>query len=152
MVIRTVQESDYIKLVELYHSFFPTHNVFQKPKNEVISYLKQQTQENELIVYDDGKLKGALYLVNFGQNSDGSHKLWKFRHFVFENEKVFSQLLKEAEKRVRKASKTSKIELTIAETERGMDSYLANGYVREAMLSHHYRWGETCFILGKAFG
>ena len=82
MVIRMVEERDFEKLVELYKSFFKTHNKFQQSNEEVVLYLKEQSQENELIVFDDnGSLRGALFLVNFGQNADGSHKLWKFRHF-----------------------------------------------------------------------
>lgn len=152
MAIRTVQEKDYVKLAGLYRSFFSTHNIFQKPNEEVVKYLREQSQENDLIVYDDnGSLKGALYLVNFGQNADGSHKLWKFRHFAFESEDIASQLLDEAEKRVKEGSQTSKIELTIAESEEETDFYKSKGYGQEGALSNHYRWGETCVILSKSF-
>jgi len=152
MVIRMVEERDFEKLVELYKSFFKTHNKFQQSNEEVVLYLKEQSQENELIVFDDnGSLRGALFLVNFGQNADGSHKLWKFRHFAFENEDVASELLDEAEKRVKKSSATSKIELSIAETENGINFYKSKNYEQEGALSNHYRWSETCFILSKSF-
>jgi ribosomal protein S18 acetylase RimI-like enzyme len=152
MTIRNVQEADYGNLVRLYKSFFKTHNIFQQPDDKIMSYLKEQSQKNDLIVYDEnGSLKGALYLVNFGQNADGSHKLWKFRHFAFENEMIASQLLDEAEKRIKDASQTSKVELTIAETEEGIEFYKSKGYEQEGALSNHYRWGETCYILSKSF-
>ena len=84
MTIRIVQEKDFVKLVGLYRSFFSAHNIFQKQSKEIVQYLKEQSQEKDLIVYEEkGSLRGALFLVNFGQNADGSHKLWKFRHFAF---------------------------------------------------------------------
>ncbi len=149
-MIRPVQEKDYEKLVPLFKKFFPVHNQFQKTKEDIISYLKGQAKDNELIVYDDKGIKGALFLVSFGQSSDGSHKLWKFRHFAFENEDIGSKLLKEAEKIIKQKSKTVKIELTIAETEPGKGFYLENGYKQEAALTNHYRWNETTFVLSKS--
>lgn len=150
MAIQNIQSKDYGKLVKLYKSFFKTHNIFQQPDQKVANYLKKQ--EKDLIVYyDNGSLRGALFLVNSGQNADGSHKIWKFRHFAFENEEIASELLGEAEKRVRKASQTSKIELNLAETEQGINFYKSKGYKQEGTLSNHYRWGETCFILSKSF-
>lgn len=152
MAIRTVEEKDFEKLVELYKSFFKTHNKFQQLNEKIVSYLKEQSKENDLIVFDDnGSLRGALFLVNFGQNADGSHKLWKFRHFAFENNNVASELLKEAENKIKEQSATSKIELSIAENEEGIDFYKSNNYKEEGALSNHYRWNETCFILSKSF-
>ena len=152
MVIRTVQYQDFEKLVELYKSFFKTHNKFQQSDDQITNYLKEQSKENELIVYeDDGSIKGALFLVNVGQSADGTHKLWKFRHFAFEYEDIASQLLDEAVKRVKESSQTSKIELTISESEKGIDFYKSRGYGQEGALSNHYRWNETCFILSKSF-
>ena len=151
MIIRTALKTDFVKVAELYHFFLSTHNIFQKSNQEVVKYLKEQAQENDLLIYEEnGALKGALFLVNFGQNADGSHKLWKFRHFAFESEDVASRLLGEAEKRVKRASKTSKIELTIAETESGIRFYRSKGYNQEGALSNHYRWGETCYILSRS--
>jgi hypothetical protein len=152
MTIRNVQDEDFEKLVRLYKSFFSMHNRFQQSDDEITAYLKEQSQENNLIVYDeDDSLKGALYLVNFGQNVDGSHKLWKFRHFAYESEDIASQLLDDAEIRVKKSSETSKIELTIGETEESIDFYKSKGYEQEGALSNHYRWGETCFVISKSF-
>jgi len=149
-MIRPIKDSDYANLVPLFKKFFPVHNQFQLPKEKIIFYLKEQSKTNELIVYDDNGLMGALYLVKFGESSDGSHKLWKFRHFAFENEKIGSSLLKEAEKIIKQKSKTVKIELTIAETEPGKEFYLANNYKQEAKLTNHYRWNETTFVLAKS--
>ncbi|MEK6969800.1 MAG: GNAT family N-acetyltransferase [Nanoarchaeota archaeon] len=152
MAIRNVKEKDYEKLVELYKSFFPKHNIFQQDKKTIITYLKEQTVTGELLVNEEkGKIGAALFVVNFGQSVDGKHKLWKFRHFAFENEKVAAELLEEAEKRIQKKSNTVKIELTIAETETGINFYKFHGYRQEGALKNHYRYGETCFVLGKSF-
>ena len=152
MVIRKAQEKDFVKLAKIYSTFFPTHNIFQKSKKEIATYLRKQSKIDDLLVLDDkGVLKGALYLVNFGQNADGSHKLWKIRHFAFQNKGAFSALVDEAEKRIRKVSATAKIELTIAKNEKGQKLFQAKGYKKEAALVNHYRWGETCSIFGKSF-
>jgi len=151
MAIRNVQETDYVGLLALFKRFFPVHNRFQQDDGAIVKYLKKQASENELIVYDDSGIKGALFLVKAGENKEGSHKIWKFRHFAFDNEQVASELLVEAEKRVKESSETSKIELTIAENEEGIDFYKDNGYEEEAALKNHYRWGETCFVFAKSF-
>jgi hypothetical protein len=152
MPIRNVESEDYEELVELYKSFFNTHNKFQKPNDEVRIYLKEQSLKNELLVYErNNALKGALCLINFGENADGSHKLWKFRHFAFTTKQAATQLLTNAEKKVQKSSKTSKIELHISETEKAIKFYKSQGYKQEGALLNHYNVGETCLILSKFF-
>ena len=59
-------------------------------------------------------------------------------------------LLEEAERRVKKLSNTSKIELTLIDSE-NLDYYENKGYKKEAVLENHYRWNETCYILSKSF-
>ncbi len=152
MEIRALQEKDFSSLADLYSSFFSTHNIFKMPKNEVVKYLKEQSAKHEFLVYEDkGVLKGSICIVNFGQNYDGSHKLWKFRHFAFESEEAASHLLDEAESRVKNHSKTAKIELTIAENEKGIEIYKSKWYQKEGKLSNHYRWGEACYVFSKSF-
>ncbi len=151
-MIRDVSEADYISLVELYKNFFSKHNIFQKNNEEIISYLKEQAEKDQLLVYEEeSKIKGAMYLVKTKETADGSHKVWKFRHFAFENEDIAKKLLNEGEKRIKEQSQTSKIELTIAESEPGIEFYKKNGYEQEGALKNHYRWGEICFVLGKSF-
>lgn len=153
MVVRKGKDNDVKKLVKIYQNFFPTHNIFSGSDKKIILYLKQQVKEHTLLVFEDYArvIKGALFLVNFGKSADATHMLWKFRHFSFETERIALQLLLDAEKRVQKASKTGKIELTIAENEQGLDFYKSQKYTVEGRLSHHYRYGETCFILAKSF-
>jgi len=153
MAIRNGIEQDFEQLTSLFSSFFQTHNIFQQEKEKVMAYLGEKSQKDELIIYEEGGLiKGALFLVNLDTNECGTHKRWKFRHFAFESANIAGQLLGEAEKRVREASKTAKIELTIAETEEGIEFYKEHGYLREAVLKNHYRWEESCFVFGKSFG
>lgn len=153
MAIRTVQVSDYKKLVSLYRTFFETHNRFRQSEGSIIDYLKGQSKESEIFIFEEkGNIKGALILVLKGQNAEGSHKIWKFRHFAYDSENIAQSMLKYAEKKIREKSRTAKIELTIAENEEGIKFYKSNGYGQEGTLKNHYRWGETCFILSKSFG
>lgn len=152
MVIRRGKKSDFPVLIKVYQAFFKRHNVFEQSKMKIKAYLEEQIKENKLLVFEEKKeLKGALFLVKIGQSSDGKHILWKYRHFAFKSDAAGSLLLHEAEKFVRKQSKTAKVELTIAENEKSIEFYKKNGYKQEAALSHHYRFGETCFILSKFF-
>ena len=152
MTIRLVKDSDYQKLTELYRTFFSTHNIFQQSDKIVIIYLKDQAKKSPLLVAEEkGALVGAVLLYQFGQTPDGSHRLWKFRHFAFTTEHIATELLKAAEDYVKKLSKTAKIELTITETEKRKEFYLKHGYVQEGILKDHYRPKEKCYILGKSF-
>jgi hypothetical protein len=146
MTIREGNEQDYEKLTVLFKNFFKTHNVFQKSDEEIVSYLKDQ-KDKLLVKENNNEIQGALFLVNFGSNS--THKLWKFRHFAFSSEETAKELLNEAENIIKELSETSKIELTISETEEGIEFYKVNGYQQEGELKNHYRQGETCFILSK---
>ncbi len=151
MIIRSVQETDYEQLVKLYRIFFSKHNIFQRPDNSIIEYLKDQAKTSPLLVVEErSSLVGAVVLHQFGQTTNGSHRLWKFRHFAFLSDDVGVQLLKTAEDHVKKLSKTVKIELTIAETESSKEFYLSNGYVEEGILKDHYRPREKCYLLGKS--
>ena len=152
MVIREGKEEDYGQLASLFASFFKTHDAFQKDKETIARYLQREELKHDLIVFEEeGVVKGALFLVKKGENVDGSHQRWKFRHFAFETERIAEELLNEGERRVREKSSTIKIELTLAENEEGLDFYKRRGYSQEGMLTNHYRWGETCYVLGKSF-
>jgi len=151
MGIRVATEEDFGQIAALYANFFKTHDIFQKLKEVIVNYIREEAQKNELLVCEeDGLIKGALFLVGLGKGS--GHRRWKFRHFAFETEKIAELLLDEAERRVKETTGTAKIELTIAETEEGIDFYKQHGYQQEGILKNHYRWGESCFVLGKSLG
>ena len=147
MTIRNVKSTDYPSLAEMYAAFFPIHTIFQQAKSKVIAYLKAQ-KDLCLVAVDHTKIQGALFLVKEGK--DGSHTRWKLRHFAFKSDAVAKQLLAEVEKRISAASRTAKMEVTLAYNERGRSFYLKHGFALEGSLKNHYRWKETCLILGKS--
>ena len=149
MKVRLVKSIDYPALAKIYHAFFPVHDIFRSHHRKVIQYLKNQAKAHSFLVAEDNHhIVGAVFLVLEGQNA--SHKRWKFRHFAFKSDTVALELLKEAERKVSSKSKTAKIELTIAQNERGRSFYLKQGYLVEGVLKNHYRWKETCYALGKS--
>jgi hypothetical protein len=151
MVIRIGNENDIGSLIILYKEFFSLHNVFQRDDYEIEKYLIELMTQNELIVYDDnGEIKSAMFLDNFGQDLKGNHKLWKFKHFAFNDEDAGSELLNYAENKIIELSITSKIELTISKNEKHILFYEFRKYKKEGTLKNHYRWGEDCLILGKS--
>jgi ribosomal protein S18 acetylase RimI-like enzyme len=151
-MIREIQEQDYSQLSELYNAFFQTHNIFQKDTAIVENYLRKEALEREsfLVYEENNSIKGALILVLLGKSADNTHIRWKFRHFAFETEPVALALLQHVENYIKQKSPTAKVELTITENEEGIEFYKKQGYEQEAMLKNHYRWDETCFILGKS--
>ena len=152
MAVRQGTEQDLDQLVGLYKSFFVVHNRFRQSSEEIKAYLKEQMAQNQLFVSEfEGQIKAAMLLVNFGSSVDGTHKLWKYRHFAWEHEENFRELLEYAENVIRQSSKTAKVELTLAENEPGIHMYSAHSYEQEAALRNHYRPGETCFIMSKDF-
>lgn len=152
MTIRQASKSDYVGLNALFKEFFVAHNRFSQNDKEVIEYLKSQAENNQLIVHEtNNKLDGAMFIVKTDQNDTGTHTKWKFRHFAYKNHTVGKELLVYAEEFVKKSSDTSKIELTIAETEEDIDFLKKNDYEEEGALKHHYRWDETCYVLSKWF-
>ena len=149
MAIRTTTEEDYGQIASLYANFFKTHDIFQKIREVVVNYIKEEAQKNELLVFEeDGLIKGALFLVNQG-GSSGHHR-WKFRHFAFETETIAESLLKQAEEKIKPSTGTVKIELTISENEEGIGFYKQHGYQQEGILKNHYRWDENCYVFGKS--
>ncbi len=151
MPIRLVEEKDYLQLASLYSAFFKVHTIFQREQDIVVAYLRKEAIEREILIYEEGNLiKGALILVKAGTNRDGSHQRWKFRHIAFESERIGQELIREAETRIIHEATTAKVELTIAESEEGISFYEKQGYKKEGVLMHHYRWGEKCFVFGKS--
>jgi hypothetical protein len=150
MVVREYKEEDLIHVTKLFRSYFKTHTLFEQSEDKVLEHLQEQVKKNPLMVCEEnGEILGAVFLVT--KNTDGDHKLWKLRHFAFTRADMGSLLLEEAEKKVQESSKTSKVELTIAETEEGIDFFKMRGYEQEGILKNHYRWDERCYVLSKSF-
>lgn len=149
MNVRQATPKDYQQLVKMYKEFFPIHNVFQRPPQEVQSYLMNQGLKYGLyIAEDEGEIKAAVVLVKRYTTPDGSHSVFKLRHFAFATENAGESLLAFAEKQIK--SKTAKIEVTLADNEEGMQFYRKHGFQLEGTLKNHYRWGESCLAFGKS--
>jgi len=150
MGVREYSEKDLKQLAKLYKSYFKTHTLFEQTEDKVIIHLREQVKKNPCLVFEEEEeIRGALFLVS--KNVDGAHKLWKLRHFAFTKSYIGEQLLKEAEDKAKENSKTAKIEMSIAESEDGINFLKAQGYEQEGCLKNHYRWQERCYILSKSF-
>lgn len=145
------------QLIGLFKLSYPRHNIFTLSKEEISHYLSLQAQKHLFLTLIEEDEKGVEHLlaaslvVKTGESQDKNHTRWKFRHFAFVAPEHGATLLKECEKHVFLSSISSKIELTISESEAHLNFYKKQGYHQEAALSNHYRWGETCFILSKSF-
>lgn len=149
--IRKATEKDIKKVAKLCKEFFKTHNIFQQIDKKVAEHLKKESKKNILLVLEEKKdIKAAMLLVQTGQNSDDTHKIYKFRHFAFTSESYAKELLEYVYEKIKKSSTTAKIELTLAEGEKGIEFYKKQGYEKEADLKNHYRWGETCYVYSKS--
>lgn len=145
-----IEKEYYKKLIKLYKGFFEKHNLFFEDESKIISYLRAQNEDNELIVSQNGdEIDGALFIELTSETPDGSHSLWKLRHFAFASDVIGKYLLSEAEKKIKKASKSAKIEVHVAESEKHVKFYTSNDFVKEGELKNHYRAGEIMFIFGK---
>ncbi|MBW2995943.1 GNAT family N-acetyltransferase [Candidatus Woesearchaeota archaeon] len=137
------------QLVKIYKEVFEIHNIFQKPEDEVVSYLETVGVEGELLVaVEDDRVAGGL-LVTYEEQIPG-HTRARVKHLAvtkdFQSKGVGSELLKKADEIVGKG----KIEIHVSENEKNaLDFYKRNGYEVEGQLKSHYRPGEKCYILGK---
>lgn len=150
-MIAQAEPTDYSALVKFYRRNFKIHNIFQRPEQEVLSYLMSQGTKYPVYIFKDKIIRGAVVLVNNLSSSD-SHKVWKLRHFVFDSQKIGKELLEFSEKEIKKHSNTAKIEITVSVIEELFDFLAKQGYEREGTLKNHYRWGEDSFVFSKSFG
>jgi hypothetical protein len=150
MAVRQAKESDYPKIAELYKGFYHVHNVFEDTIPHITKYIKSLATKGELLIYGEKEILAAGFLIEKTRTS--THKLWKLRHFAFKTRIAGKNVLKAAEEIARKSSTTSKVEISIACSECGLDFYKQNGYSEEGRLVNHYRFGETTTILGKSIG
>ncbi len=156
MYISKAEPKQIPKLIVLFRSFYPKHNIFHQEMPIITEYLSKQAQQNLfLTVQEEGEkdevhTTAATVIIKTDVSADQKHTRWKFCHFAFNNPEAGLALLKECEQYVHKQSLTAKIELKVAESESHVNFYKEHGYHEEAALRNHYRWGETCFVLGKS--
>lgn len=157
MNIATATPKQLPQVIKLYKTFFPRHNIFCKENQTIEEYLTNLAQKHFLITVteehpetNETEVFAAAFIVNKDRSSDGKHMRWTFKHFAFLHKDAAIELLKQCEAYVSKQSNSSKIELHIAESESCLNFFKEQRYTQQAELRNHYRWGETCFILGKS--
>ena len=156
MHISKAHPSQIPKIIKLFQSFYLRHNIFQQKPEIISKYLIKQAQlyplliVEEIVTKDTKKIAAVTFIVKTGESEDQTHFRWKLQHFAFTNINAAQALIEESESYIKKQSITSKIELTIAESESNLHFYESQKYDKEATLRNHYRWGETCFVLGKS--
>lgn len=149
MKVRQASQADHHTLVSLYRTFFPVHNVFQQREEEVIDYLKDLSQHDTILVYDDDGIRGAIVISQVTLTPDGSHRLCRIKHLAYEDIKQGQALLDEAERRASEGVKSAKIEAHLAQGESAVSLFHDKSYTKQAELPDHYRMGERCYVYGK---
>lgn len=148
-MIRKAKESDLKGLVKMYKEVFPVHNVFQLPENQVYKYLKGFVG-SMLVAEEDGKIAGGLVITS---KKYPKWSLFNFKHLAvakeFQRKGIGSALLKEAEKIAGRGKVEVRVAPGISEPAETVEFYEKNGYEKEGELKHHYRKGESCFVMGK---
>ena len=134
MHIRKVKENELNELARLYRKFYPVHNIFQETEEEVIRYLRNESRKDEILAVEVEGIKAALFVSLRSRTLDHTHCLIKFRHLAYEQEEAATLLLEEAERTAREDSKTAKIEVHAAESEKSIPFLKSKGYTVEAPL------------------
>ncbi|MBI4147630.1 hypothetical protein HY494_03185 [Candidatus Woesearchaeota archaeon] len=145
-----------LELINIYRNEFNPHNIFQKPADEVLTYLFEIQKEHELFVATlDGKVVGGTVLERKDKNIADEYKIWKLKHFALIEglDSVAEQrIIADIETRLLTKSKKMKIQLNLAETEpRYIKMFKEYGFTQEATLEDRYRVGEKMFIYSKVY-
>jgi len=149
MHVRKAGTEDYEPIIKLTKEFFTIHNIFKKDGEKIVSYIENESRKNTLLVCDDNaEITGVTFLIS-DNNMGEPHRKWKLKHFAYKTKEAGKYLLEGAEDFIKKISKTSKIEVTIAENEESLNFFKEQGYEEEGKLKNHYRLDETAYILGK---
>lgn len=149
IMIRKAKEKDIPELAELYKKVFKVHNIFEKSKDDILSYLKVLLDRCQVIVaFHDKEIAGAAAVHIKVDRKD--HKLATIKHVAvkeeYQKKGIGKELMKKAEETVGKG----KLEVHLAAQEGpATDFYTKLGFEIEGKLKSHYRKGEDCIILGK---
>ena len=158
MEIKLANKEDIKELVPIYKKSFTKHNIFEKSEQEIEEYLVKANEKKEgglLVAKIDNKVVGALLLRKCSEDITGNHTVWKFNHIAVKEEHrkkdIGTELVKAAENKIKEhISKTAKIEINIAESEKATTEFCKKqGFQTEGTLKSHYRWKEDVIVMGK---
>ena len=130
-------KEDYSDLVELYTSAFPIHNIFQKSREDIISYLKKN-KDGFIIARDDDSIIGALLL------KDG-----KLKHLAVSEDLQGQGIGKELVGIAEGIVKRGMIEVKTVDR---VDFFIGLGYKLVEERIGYYREGEKVYFLSKELG
>ncbi|GEM_PF-4220271 len=145
-----------LELINIYRKEFNPHNIFQKPADEVLTYLFEIQKEHELfIAVFEGRVVGGTVLERKDKNIVDEYKIWKLKHFALVeglDGAAEQRIIADIEARLLTKSKKMKIQLNLAETEpRYIKIFKEYGFTQEATLEDRYRVGEKMFIYSKVY-
>ena len=144
------------KLISIYRKEFGPHNIFRKNQSEVLDYLLRVQKQNEILIFlIDDKVVGGTVFEKKDESLEGDHMVWKLKHFALIRGlslKIEKAIMKEIEDRLRKKSKSMKIQLNLSENEQiQIKMFESFGFIREGVLENHYRVGENMYIYSKLY-
>lgn len=161
MEIELANEEDIKALIPIYKESFTKHNIFEKSEQEIKEYLVKANEKNKeiggglLVAKIGNKVVGALLLKKYSEDITGNHTVWRFNHLAVDEEyrdkDIGTELIKAAENKIKEnISKTAKIEINIAESEKATTEFCKKlGFKTEGTLKSHYRWKEDVIVMGK---
>ena len=141
-------KQELISLIKIYKSSFKVHNILTKKEKDLLIYFKGK----EILIAKDKEVLGGLMIKNTEKHK--THKTWKINHLAVSEKHrgkgIAMSLVKRAEKEIKSKSKTAKIEVSVAETEKQILKFWKKlKYKLEGKLRSHYRHKELVYVLGK---
>ena len=165
IVVKDAEEYELVVLIDVYKKAFNKHNIFQKPYEEVLEYLKTVHRKNRelgggfIVARLEEKTIGGLLVKKNDQDIDGKHSTWKYNHMVvahdYKKMNIGTALMNAADQKIKqliqgKIIKTAKVEVSVSENEKDSLAFFKKfGFEEEGKLKSHYRFGELVYILGK---
>lgn len=151
-------KDDLKELAKVYKGVFKKHNIFEKDRDSIVTYLKSLKDAKVLVAKSD-EILGGIVVRKADQDIKGNHVVFKYNHLAvdadYEGHGIAKDLVESADEDIQNKIKygeidTAKIEVSVADEE-NLDLYKEVGFEVEGELKSHYRHGETVYILGKEF-
>ena len=137
------------QLVPIFKSAFKKHNIFERNEREVLNYLIQQQERNNIIAFSkSGLVIGAVIFENREETS--KYERWSVRHFACAKDidsRLKAECLKLAITSLKQPNLLIKVELDEAETEKEwIEIYRSAGLKEESILPGLFRPDENVII------